>query len=1042
VKTYVDGQIAATNELSEVLAAGNVTGANDIDVENAQKVQFRDADIYLNSSVDGQLDIVADGEVQIDTALVDINGNLDVSGTTNISGSTTFTKNAIAGVAISTIARASNTVTVTNSAVHGLTNGDLVNINGVADTSFNGYFTVAVSSTTVFTYNQTGADGSSTGGTSTEVVYNLNASGTALNWMNGPLNIAANSGIDGLEITQSGSGEALSITGGNAIFGDNDKAVFGAGSDLQIFHDASDSIINDNGTGSLKLQQGGSTKLEVTATGIDVTGTVTADGLTVDGETDGTAVALLRADNNSVTKKNTLRFEDTDTTTQNDQQIGRIEFYSNDTDHTGVDAVIEAVSATTGLKELRFLTSDTANTPLSRLAINKVGNISFYDDTGVSQSFFWDSSAESLGIGTSSPDTLLHLSDTAGGAVIRLERNDTSIVSTDVYGEIQFEGQDSSAGSAAGIRGKILGVAEGATGEMALAFQTAGGYGASTERMRIDSSGNVSIGDSDNNGRKLRIYGTGDLLELTSTNSGVGGAQLDLTHNSPSPADGDNVGIINFSGRDTGLNGFQAANITGKIGSVSTESGELHFGTRTDASTYDGSKMILDASGNLLVGLTTGQDALIHAQAPKTTYTDYATVFAGGTDSNNGEHAISLMTAGNSLAGIIGSNLSIDGSSFSQPAVSRSSAYISLTNTTVAGKTSTITFGGLTKGTTTALPKMTLDGDGNLLVGKTSVDSGVVGVEAKAIGTLVATVAGDTVSLLNRKTNDGEILRFQKDGTTVGSIGSRGGVVSHIILDPRSGGAGLTAAGASLFPTNNVGTVSDAAIDLGYSVSGTNYRFKDLYLSGAVIIDADGATGNAWTHFKNDDRTWLVGCRGTDGDSFTIYDLTADVPRVKVDASGNLLVGTTSASPSNTDSFLYNVSGKAAVLNHASGTSSGQQFLGLAYNGGYIGSIAQSGTTAVLYNTSSDQRLKENIVDAPSASDDIDAIQVRSFDWKVDGSHQKYGMVAQELQTVAPEAVSAPEDPEEMMGVDYSKLVPMMLKEIQSLRARVAQLES
>ena len=50
-------------------------------------------------------------------------------------------------------------------------------------------------------------------------------------------------------------------------------------------------------------------------------------------------------------------------------------------------------------------------------------------------------------------------------------------------------------------------------------------------------------------------------------------------------------------------------------------------------------------------------------------------------------------------------------------------------------------------------------------------------------------------------------------------------------------------------------------------------------------------------------------------------------------------------------------------------------------------------------------------------------------------------MVAQELQAVAPEAVSAPEDPEEMMGVDYSKLVPMMLKEIQSLRARVAQLE-
>jgi hypothetical protein len=51
-------------------------------------------------------------------------------------------------------------------------------------------------------------------------------------------------------------------------------------------------------------------------------------------------------------------------------------------------------------------------------------------------------------------------------------------------------------------------------------------------------------------------------------------------------------------------------------------------------------------------------------------------------------------------------------------------------------------------------------------------------------------------------------------------------------------------------------------------------------------------------------------------------------------------------------------------------------------------------------------------------------------------------MVAQELQNVAPEAVSAPEDPEEMMGVDYSKLVPMLVKEIQALRTRVQELEN
>ena len=83
----------------------------------------------------------------------------------------------------------------------------------------------------------------------------------------------------------------------------------------------------------------------------------------------------------------------------------------------------------------------------------------------------------------------------------------------------------------------------------------------------------------------------------------------------------------------------------------------------------------------------------------------------------------------------------------------------------------------------------------------------------------------------------------------------------------------------------------------------------------------------------------------------------------------------------------------------------------------------------------------ENITDANDAGSKIDAIQVRQYDWKADGSHQDYGMIAQELQTVAPEAVSGDADSEDMMGVDYSKLVPMLIKEIQSLRNRVAQLE-
>jgi len=153
------------------------------------------------------------------------------------------------------------------------------------------------------------------------------------------------------------------------------------------------------------------------------------------------------------------------------------------------------------------------------------------------------------------------------------------------------------------------------------------------------------------------------------------------------------------------------------------------------------------------------------------------------------------------------------------------------------------------------------------------------------------------------------------------------------------------------------------------------------------------------------------------------------------------LVGVTSISDATSRTYGNAFSGTSANPNWkswGSGTHTNAQFRNAT---NVVGTIVTTSTTTT-YNTSSDQRLKENIADAPSASDDIDAIQVRSFDWKADGSHQKYGMVAQELQVVAPEAVAAPEDPEEMMGVDYSKLVPMLIKEIQSLRARVAQLES
>ena len=70
-----------TDTLTEVLVAGNTSGGTNIELSTTDKVQFRDAAIYINSSADGQLDLIADTEIQIAATTVDLNGNLDISGT-------------------------------------------------------------------------------------------------------------------------------------------------------------------------------------------------------------------------------------------------------------------------------------------------------------------------------------------------------------------------------------------------------------------------------------------------------------------------------------------------------------------------------------------------------------------------------------------------------------------------------------------------------------------------------------------------------------------------------------------------------------------------------------------------------------------------------------------------------------------------------------------------------------------------------------------------------------------------------------------------
>jgi hypothetical protein len=112
-------------------------------------------------------------------------------------------------------------------------------------------------------------------------------------------------------------------------------------------------------------------------------------------------------------------------------------------------------------------------------------------------------------------------------------------------------------------------------------------------------------------------------------------------------------------------------------------------------------------------------------------------------------------------------------------------------------------------------------------------------------------------------------------------------------------------------------------------------------------------------------------------------------------------------------------------------------------DGTMLGSIGQSGAASVAYNTTSDYRLKDNIVNTHFSLNDLMKIQVRDYFYKADSSKTPVtGFIAQELYEIFPNAVSKPANEEEMWSVDYGKVTPLLVKGMQDLKAENDELKS
>jgi predicted RecA/RadA family phage recombinase len=132
--------------------------------------------------------------------------------------------------------------------------------------------------------------------------------------------------------------------------------------------------------------------------------------------------------------------------------------------------------------------------------------------------------------------------------------------------------------------------------------------------------------------------------------------------------------------------------------------------------------------------------------------------------------------------------------------------------------------------------RMRIDSSGNLLVGKTAINSASSGVQIEASGTGVFGRSGSLALIANRNTNNGDIVSLRKDGATIGVLGVEGNNSLYI----GTGDTGFHfSPGDVIRPWNpNTNASRDAAIDLGLAAG----RYKDLYLSGGVYL---GGTGGA-----------------------------------------------------------------------------------------------------------------------------------------------------------------------------------------------------
>jgi hypothetical protein len=353
---------------------------------------------------------------------------------------------------------------------------------------------------------------------------------------------------------------------------------------------------------------------------------------------------------------------------------------------------------------------------------------------------------------------------------------------------------------------------------------------------------------------------------------------------------------------------------------------------------------------------------------------------------------------------------------------------------------------------------------GKLAIGTRSSFDLVLSTSDTARLTIASTGASTFTGNINQNINDGTISLYKADGTTLKAyIGNLNGTTTDegylALYKTNAQKVAIRASGTSYFDGGNVAIGSTNApsklsvqFDKSVGFSGLGVYDSQAYNAsnhgGTVTFGGifnSGGSYTEWSAIGGMKSNTTDGNVSGDINFYTRLNSSGMTQRMIITSGGDVFIGCSSDPNASTNGIgLYpngeldisRSGGTTCVFNR--NTSTGE-IIDFRYNNSQVGSISTNGTTTS-YNITSDYRLKEDLQELKGL-EKVLLLKVYDYKWKSENSRMD-GVLAHELAEVLPYAVNGDKDGIKMQGVDYSKIVPILIKSIQELKQEIDTLKN